>query len=171
MFSYCKRSVNTKNSKFPHAYHMNSIQTQKGFGKDPTLCDNIQMPFVHHRGTPRDLLDLEAKIKGQDYKVQPFCANPSVEDTENDLQFSTFGWLQGQPIPRGPAPCAPTPIIEVKTYGGSSCDHVGGVRPCGQACGCSPRCQCKEMWRDRNMQRPAVGVLGFSQVPGCKFTF
>ena len=170
MFSYCKRSGTNKNTKFPFSSHLSGLHTTGGFGKGPLLCDNIQMPFVHNRGLPRNLLDFEAKLQGKDPEVQPYCSDPSTEDADQ-LQFSHLDWLKGQPIPRGPIPCAPTPMVEVKGYGGSACDHAGGVRPCGGKCGCSPRCQCKEMWRERNMTRPAIGVMGMSAVPGCKYKF
>ncbi len=166
MFSYCKRGLN-EDAHFTYDYHVNSLQTSKGFGKNPTLCNNVQMPFVHNRGLPRNLLDAEAKLKGQDSSVQPYCFNPVKEDA---LQFSTFGWLQGQPIPKGPIPCGPVPMIEVKTYANEQCANPGGVKPCGENCGCSKSCQCNAGMFHRNMSsKPALGMLPMSSVAGCKF--
>ncbi len=168
MFSYCKRTTSNPYTHVPYQYHMSPLQTADGFGKTPMYCQNINVPFVHNRGVPRNLLDLESKLKGQDKSVQPFCANPC---NEKDLQFSTFKWLTEQPRPVGPIPCAPVPMIEVKSYGGSACNHVGGQTPCGNACGCSPRCQCKEVWRERNLTRPYVGQIGMTITPAEKFKF
>jgi hypothetical protein len=168
MFSYCNRGLQGERfSEKPFQYQMSSLNTLRGFGKPPMFCPSLQMPYVSSRGLPRHLLDKEAKLKGQDYHTQPFCANP--ENEGDKLDFSPFKWLQEQPLPtRAPVPCAPTPFIEVKQYGGSACDHVGGVTPCGHSCSCSPRCQCKELWRDRNMTKPAIGVLPMHKMPGCR---
>ena len=167
MFSYCKRSGNQNFAEVPYQYHMNPMQTTQGFGRRPLFCGNLAQPFVHNRGVPMNLLEVEAQLKGQDRSMQPNCGDQNDERT---LQYSPFRWLQDTPTPtKGPVPCAPTPMIEYKTYTGSMCNHSTGLTPCGQRCGCSPRCQCKEMFRDRNVSRPYVGQLGISAVPGCKF--
>lgn len=166
MFSYCKKNNINKDSQFLYDYYVNPLQTAKGFGRDPSLCNNIQMPFVQHRGLPRNLLDAEAKLKGQDPSVQPYCSNQKLEGS---LQFSTFGWLQDQPIPKGPIPSGPVPMIEVKSYGSPQCQHPGGFKPCGGNCGCSHNCQCKDMFHRNMTSKPALGMLPMTQVPGCKF--
>lgn len=166
LFSYCKRGQQDSFDNVPFNYYTNTMLTPPGFGKAPVFCRNINVPFVHNRGVPKELLEFEGQLRGQDRSLQPFCSNPA---NEPQIEFSTLEWLHNQPIPKGPIPCAPSPIIQVKTYGENLCAHVPGVRPCGERCGCSSVCQCKEYWREKNMTRPQhTGTLRMSTTPGCK---
>ncbi len=169
MFSYCKRGTkrDDKYTEEMFNYYVNPLKTIAGFGKNEILCNNIQMPFVYNRGLPRNLLDLEAKLKGQDSSVQPFCSNADNEDV---LQFSTLGWIQDQPIPKGPIPCAPVPMVQVKAFS-SFCQDTGLTKPCGERCDCGRNCQCgspAEMNRNRTT-KPELGLLPMTVVPACKF--
>jgi hypothetical protein len=160
MFSYCKRSNYDRNfTHMPFEYHTSPMLTTKGFG-EPRVCANINVPFVHNRGIPGNLIDLETRMRGQDRGVQPYCNSYLGKEAE-DIQFSTFRDID-LPRPKGPIPCAPVPIVQMKAYDTNMCNHVKGNDPCGHSCACSPRCQCKEVWRGMNkLGRPYIPPLSF----------
>ena len=140
---------------------VNPLHTPNGFGKDPTMCRGVNVPYVYNRGIPKSLFDKETEIRGQGRSFQPHCANPCEK---NDIQFSLFKWMQDAPVAKigQPIPCAPTPVIQVKQY---------GPQPCGTGCGAVP-CGCQEHpfgLANRNMTRPHTGQIGMQITPGCKF--
>jgi hypothetical protein len=172
MFTYCKRTKTTNNqakeSQMPYAYHTSKLNTLKGFGHQAHMCESLNQPWVQNRGVPRNLLDLEAAIKGRDRSHQPWCQ--ATENDDEDLKFSTF---RPPPVlPKGLPATAPVPLIEVRGYGGlGSCDHAARGPSCGSECRCPDRCQCKGAWRGMNVTKALVGPPGFSAIPSCKIAF
>lgn len=169
MFSYCKRGQ--AESIDPYRYQTSQLQTVEGFGRGPALCHNMPAAFGQRTRIPRHLVDVEAVMKGQDSRVQVACQNPNEDRLP---EFSNWKWLTDTPMARigQPIPCAPVPVVEVKTYGNNGmntlCAHAPGVRPCGETCSCSKLCQCKELWKDRNMTRPQTGTLQLVGAAGCR---
>ena len=169
LFSYCKRTSTNEYSTVPYQYLMSPLQTTEGFGKVPAFCRRLNVPYVSNRGTPRDLFDKEAELKGQGRIHQPICAGPGEEGT---IQFSMLPWLRDFPVPnKAPIPCVPTPIVQMSPSGGSLCSHVKLTTRCGQSCACSPGCRCKIDMLTRNVTRPHVPPIGARPEYACNWRF
>lgn len=143
MFSYCKRATFID----PKTMEYNTSVENTTAGKRNMLCQGINMGTHLNRGLPRDLIDLETAMRGQNRSLQPYCAN-EVED----IQFSVFD----RAMPRaafGPLPQAPISVIQTRDVTNTinaGCYHGDGN--CGADCNHAPMCPCKSQWQTRNIQ-------------------
>jgi len=112
-------------------------------GKKNMLCQGINVGHVYNRGLPRDLVDLEGNMKGQNRNLQPFCATEG-----EDIQFSVFD----RAMPRaafGPMPTPPVSVIQTRDVTENrSCYH--GAGNCGAECPHTAVCPCKDAWQSMN---------------------
>jgi hypothetical protein len=163
LFSYCKRTSDNSLTHVPFNYHVNPLETPQGFGKQPTMCNGLNVPHVYNRGIPKSLFDKETEIRGQGRMFQPYCSNPCEN---NGIEFSMFKWMKDTPVAKigQPIPCAPIPVIEVKQYG-----QPPVYNPIFDGDLCETGCKEHPFQFSRNMTRPQqTGQIGMNVTPSCK---
>lgn len=112
-FSFCNRNKGTydKSNNGVYNYSINDIQTTQGFKKNPLLCPGLTQAFVQNRSFPKELIDVNTQIKGQDSHFQ-HCFEDNTE-----LQFSSLRPFYG--LPKGP------PLtVQVNSFGESRCNDL-----------------------------------------------
>jgi hypothetical protein len=134
MFSFCKRnkgiSYDSTNKEL-FDYNINSLNSEKGFGKKPLLCNGLTQPFVQNRQFPSDMIDLNTYIRGQN-SAEQHCSFDTQE-----IQFSTF--RDQYQVPRGPPP-----QTTISTYGNSECNNLWkGVNPIRPVAGMADPVTCE----------------------------
>lgn len=142
MFTYCRKRREV-DPDFQLNYNTSIEKTPAG--KQTMLCNGVNVAYVHNRGLPRHLLDLEMNIRGQNKDLQPYCGGREGE--EEPLQWSTFDRAMPR-APFGPLPCPPVAVMQTRNLADSGCAHGAGT--CGVECPHTIRCECKEKWSQMN---------------------